>query len=52
MKPLDHKDANASIMKFIIELVKAATSKDVSPSADLYQSLIDTAGGQGIYQQP
>lgn len=27
---LDHKDANASVMKFITEFVKASSSKDVS----------------------
>ena len=27
---LDHKDANNSVMKFITEFVRAASSKDVS----------------------
>ena len=27
---LDHKDANSSVMKFITEFIRAATSKDVS----------------------
>lgn len=39
---LDHKDANASVMKFIIELVKAATNKDDREDFETRSSLVKT----------
>ena len=38
---LDHKDANNSVMKFITEFVKAASSKDVSNQTILKTKLIE-----------